>query len=588
MSSLYRKYRPSAFSEVINQNHIKITLQNQIKTGKIGHAYLFCGPRGIGKTTLARLVAKAINCKDRKENDFEPCGKCSACEEIIKNSSLDITEIDAASHTGVDHIRENILAVAQTFPSKLKYKVFIIDEVHMLSTAAFNALLKIMEEPPFYLVFILCTTETYKVPETIISRCQQFYFKKIGLTEVIEKLEKIAQAEQVKVQKNVLEMIARSSGGHMRDAESLFGQIIALNNDETEITVENTSLIIPKSNLEQNLELLTFLSKKQIVEAINLIDSLTSGGVNLKNFTNDLIETLRKIMLSLVNPALGEKLGLEAGENLEKKIATLTQNLNLRQTINWIEEFSQALNNATSYAIPQLALEIALLKISEEHVTWTTNLSEINIPPVDKPPFLKPDLKSINQTQPSQPIPGPSYPVNQPLNNTNLQSVIAKWSQILSQVQNISPSTHFILKSCEIKLSTDNQLSLNFKYKFHKEQAEKPETKAIILQAMETVCGFKTDFINLLQDNSAALAHTQASHQVSAPASSIHAQASITPNSSVISPVQSTTPTHSIPPACPNTTESVTLEEAPKIEHNNKESDLLSNVLDAFGGKVVG
>lgn len=171
-----------------NQNHVKITLQNEIETDKVAHAYLFCGPRGIGKTTAARLLAKAVNCERRKASESEPCNECDSCKEITSGRDLDIVEIDAASHTGVDNVRENIVTNAKFSPSRRKYKVFIIDEVHMLSTSAFNALLKTIEEPPARVIFIMATTEVHKIPATIISRCQRFDFKKISRREVVERL----------------------------------------------------------------------------------------------------------------------------------------------------------------------------------------------------------------------------------------------------------------------------------------------------------------------------------------------------------------------------------------------------------------
>ncbi|MBT7007089.1 DNA polymerase III subunit gamma/tau, partial [Candidatus Falkowbacteria bacterium] len=196
--ALYRKYRPQAFGDVTNQNHIKLTLQNEIESDKIGHAYLFCGPRGTGKTTLARIFSKTVNCLDKKNNN-EPCNGCDSCNEINDGKSMDIIEIDAASHTGVDNVRENIISNARFTPTSRKYKVFIIDEVHMLSISAFNALLKILEEPPQYVIFILATTEIHKVPNTIISRCQRFDFKKIIFNELVDRLRWICTQEGVSV-----------------------------------------------------------------------------------------------------------------------------------------------------------------------------------------------------------------------------------------------------------------------------------------------------------------------------------------------------------------------------------------------------
>ena len=223
---LYRKYRPQSFADFVGQEHIVKTITNALAMGRVAHAYLFCGPRGVGKTTIARILAKAANCENRKKDDYEPCNKCLACQEINQGKSLDIIEIDAASHTGVDDIRE-LRDGIRFSPTRLRYKVFIIDEVHQLSKAAFNALLKTLEEPPEYAIFILATTEIHKVPETIISRCQKFDFHRLSMEKIIERLAKIAKSEGVKIEKPALEMVAMNAEGGMRDAESLLGQIMA-------------------------------------------------------------------------------------------------------------------------------------------------------------------------------------------------------------------------------------------------------------------------------------------------------------------------------------------------------------------------
>ncbi len=192
--AIYIKYRPALFEDLVGQNHIKVTLQNEIENNRIAHAYLFSGPRGVGKTTTARLLAKAINCEDKKTT--EACDKCSFCKEINAKRSMDVIEIDAASHTGVDNVRENIIENSRFTPQHLKYKVFIIDEVHMLSLSAFNALLKTLEEPPEHVIFILATTEIHRVPETIISRCQRFDFKRVNIDDLISRLKYIAGKEK--------------------------------------------------------------------------------------------------------------------------------------------------------------------------------------------------------------------------------------------------------------------------------------------------------------------------------------------------------------------------------------------------------
>jgi DNA polymerase-3 subunit gamma/tau len=319
MATLYRKYRPQTLSEIVGQNHIKLTLEHELKANKLAHAYLFCGPRAVGKTTLARVLAKALNCLERKEGEAEPCDHCLACNDIVAGRAIDMIEIDAASHTGVDNVRENVIASARVQPSSLKYKIFIIDEVHMLSTAAFNALLKIMEEPPEHVVFVLCTTEVHKIPTTIISRCQRFDFKKISISDIVKKLERIVETEKIEVDKAVLESIARHSGGHMRDAESLLGQIISLAEPETEgerilVKMEDADLIIPRNDLREVMNLLEFVIKKDAGSAINLINKVLYDGFDLKIFNADALEILRQALLTKINPELIIVLGIDLGE----------------------------------------------------------------------------------------------------------------------------------------------------------------------------------------------------------------------------------------------------------------------------------
>ena len=279
----------------MGQNHVKVTLENEIQTGKFSHAYLFCGPRAVGKTTLARLLAKSINCQERKNGEYEPCNNCSHCQEITEGKSLDVVEIDAASHTGVDNVRENIIAASKISPSQLDYKVFVIDEVHMLSISAFNALLKVLEEPPSNVIFVLCTTEVHKVPSTIISRCERFDFKRVNMADMVKKLNYIAEQEGIKVDKEILEQVARHAEGYVRDAESLLGQLVAISGKE--ITQKEADLVLPRSDLDMILDLLDKLVKKDVSKSVRIVNNLVDNGVDLKKFTSDLIEVLRKLML---------------------------------------------------------------------------------------------------------------------------------------------------------------------------------------------------------------------------------------------------------------------------------------------------
>ncbi len=361
MSALYRRYRPQTFQQVIGQNHIKITLQNEIERQQIGHAYLFCGPRGLGKTTLARLMAKAINCQNRKQEESEPCNQCQSCLAINTNSSVDVIEIDAASHTGVDNVRENIIENSRFTPGVSKYKVFIIDEVHMLSVSAFNALLKTLEEPPAHAIFILCTTEIHKLPATIISRCQRFDLKKISSADMLKRLDYLVKQEKKQVETEVLKNIIAQSEGCVRDAESLLGKILTLGD---QISLEQAELVLPKSDYSQILELLDYLLSGNTTAGVELINRLIDEGTDLQIFTDNLIELLRKLLLLKINPAL-DSLSIELDETTQARAVKLVERLDYTRILNYLDLFMQTSQDLKTAVIPQLPLEMTVVLISQ-------------------------------------------------------------------------------------------------------------------------------------------------------------------------------------------------------------------------------
>ena len=507
MATLYRKYRPQNFEEVVGQSHIKLTLEHEIESDKLAHAYLFCGPRAVGKTTLARVLAKAINCANRKEGKHEPCNKCENCEEITGGKSLDIIEIDAASHTGVDNVRENIIAQARVVPSKLRYKVFIIDEVHMLSISAFNALLKVLEEPPQNVIFILCTTETHKVPTTIISRCQRFDFKRINISDIVKKLNYIIKTEKIKIDKSILEAIARQSEGHMRDAESLLGQVVSIGGKE--ITQEEADLVIPRSDLGEAINLIGMLGQKDASSCLELVNKLIDQGVDLKTFLNDLIEILRKIMFAKLSPALAEKLGLELGESLEIKINEVSKDLSLNQLVIFIEQFIKARGELKGSFVIQLPVELAVIRLcsgvnatlaaSRDRGQASVAPSSISQPQQNIRPFGdapsnsagrqdRPIIASaLNQTIKSQSVaPTPNVKAKE-VANINKEQVLEKWNEVLAKVKKYNHSLSFILRVCEPRQIDGNQLCLAFKYKFHKDRVSDINIKSIVEKVLGEV-----------------------------------------------------------------------------------------------------
>lgn len=498
MATLYRKYRPQTFDQAVGQNHVKVTLENEIQTGKFSHAYLFCGPRAVGKTTLARVLAKSINCENRKDGEHEPCDECSACQEIIEGKSLDIVEIDAASHTGVDNVRENIIAASKISPSKLDYKVFVIDEVHMLSISAFNALLKVLEEPPSNVVFVLCTTEVHRVPSTIISRCERFDFKRVSMTDMVKKLTYVADQEDIKIDKEVLEQVAAHSEGYMRDAESLLGQLVAISGKE--ITQKEADLVLPRSDVDMIMDLLDKIVKKDASKGIRIINNLVDDGVDLKKFTSDLIEILRKMMLNKLDPGLGEKLGFELGEKMEVDLQELNKQLNVNRLVELINVFSEARNQLKGAFIVQLPLELAVTKLcsevearpQQEKKSAESKGQPQNSPSKEQktqPEKPKAEESASTQEQGEATAESGEEQATSSLNEINRDTIVAKWDEVLSRIKKHNHSLSFILKMCTPGEVKDSSVCLVFKYKFHRDRINDGKIKGLVEDTLKEVFG---------------------------------------------------------------------------------------------------
>jgi DNA polymerase-3 subunit gamma/tau len=500
MSTLYRDYRPQNFADVFGQNHIKISLQNEIAAGRPASAYLFCGPRAVGKTTMARILAKALNCEKRQDNSFEPCNDCPACRSITSGSNLDIVEIDAASNTGVDNVRENIISFSRLAPASSKYKVFIIDEVHMLSVSAFNALLKIIEEPPTYVIFILCTTEIQKVPSTVISRCERYDFKRISVSEVVKKLSFIAKQEKISVDGEVLEAIARRSGGHLRDAESLLGQIISLG--DKNISREQAELVIPSYNSHEAVSLLEFLSKKDAGKAIGVINSVADSGGNMKAFVTEIISLLRKLLIDQAEPGLSDRLGLGLGESLEKRLLELGRQFSSNQLIVFTEKFLTAAGDNRSLAIPQLPLELAVIDLCQDEVKITTQMPrQINQVSTSSSVNNSEPQSQVRQNNSSpaikvisnDAIPAASSQGKMAIPDLDREAVLARWPEVLVKIKNRNHSLSFVLQSSEPRGISSNRLGLAFKYKFHLDRLNNPSIKPIVEGVLKEVYGGDVD-----------------------------------------------------------------------------------------------
>ena len=359
---LYRKYRPQTFSEIVGQEHIVKTLTNAVLSDMISHAYLFSGPRGTGKTTIARLLAKAVNCKNLKE--FEPCNKCSSCLEIMNGNSMDLMEIDAASHRGIDDIRE-LKDGIRFAPNKLKYKVFIIDEAHQLTKEAANALLKTLEEPPAHAIFILATTEIHKIIPTILSRCQRFDFRKLTVEEIIKRLESICKTEKVKIQKAALELIALYSGGSIRDAESLLDQALTFSSySKKEIKAEDIKNLLGLIEVKLVSQFIDLIFQKKAIEAINFLNETLEKGIDVQEMAKAIINYLRQGLILKIsdvkentNPIISG-LTKEEFETLKKQVTGLEEQ-KLQEILNL---FLEGAGKIRYSPIPQLPLELAIIE----------------------------------------------------------------------------------------------------------------------------------------------------------------------------------------------------------------------------------
>ena len=350
--ALYRKYRPSNFDEVTGQEIIKKTLENAIINNKISHAYLFTGPRGTGKTSIAKILAKTVNCADLE--GYMPCNKCVNCTQIEYKQSNDIIEIDAASNNGIDEIRE-IRNKVNLVPSTGKYKVYIIDEVHMLTTGAFNALLKTLEEPPAHVIFILATTEPHKIPATILSRCQRFDFKRITTINLVERLKYIIENEKINIDVDAINEIARLSDGGMRDSISLLDQALAYS--PKNISLDDIHEINGSLPIEKLSDFVNLILEKNIGKLLNLIDEFNDSGKSLIKISEEIINYLKNILLYKISPEY-----LKNITNNYHIYDSTAQKVTKEQVIELISKFNNSMNDIKISSDPKLSMELLIIK----------------------------------------------------------------------------------------------------------------------------------------------------------------------------------------------------------------------------------
>ncbi|MBI4426502.1 MAG: DNA polymerase III subunit gamma/tau [Candidatus Kerfeldbacteria bacterium] len=462
VTTIYRKYRPQQFADLVGQVHVRTTLTAELESGKLAHAYLFVGPRGVGKTTVARLLAKAVNCTGRK--GAEPDNRCLACVAMNEGRSLDLIEIDAASHTQVDHVREHILPAARTAPSSGQFKVFIIDEVHMLSVSAFSALLKMLEEPPAHVFFVLATTEPHRVPETIISRCQRFDFHRIASADIVARLSRIVEAEGLTAERRLLERVARASAGSLRDAESVLGQIIGLG--EKKLTDELADLVLPRADVGAVLELVGVCLSGRTLDGMQLVQRLVDEGINVGVYMRQAIEVLRGLLLLKVGVS-------DALDYFSREEQATAQQLIGRATVRdvqrFLETFLRRERDERTATIAQLPLELAVVELTT----------------VGEPPAS--DVARRADTVESRSAKGQATSTRQGTHRR--VDIVADWPAVLATVAKTNPSVAVLLKTATPRGIVNGHVQLTFAFAFHCERVMETKNRAIIEAALSGVLG---------------------------------------------------------------------------------------------------
>ncbi len=476
-TTLYRKYRPQRFADLVNQQHIRLTLQNAIQHDRLAHAYLFAGPRGVGKTSVARLLARALNCQNRQA-DGEPCNTCPTCTAMLKNSSLDILEVDAASQTGVDNVRDNIIQSARSSPSLGKFKVFIIDEVHMLSLAAFNALLKLLEEPPAHAVFILATTEVHRVPETIISRTQRFDFKKIGVAEIVTRLNFLAQAEQRQLEASVADRVARASDGSLRDAESTLGQLFSF--EQPEITADLADLVLPRSDQATISAIVTAVAHGQAKEALDQFHHFCEDGGDIPRLAHDLVRHSRILMMLALDSQLLADVADEVDQTTGQALLSLSREVGVDRATAMVEGLVEAERQLQRSSFEELPIEVAIIKLC------------LGQPQPPAAPSLLPTKRSVAAPSTASPTPTPKKRAAHQ-GGLSLAEAQQVWKKLQSTIGRTHPSLALSVQHAEVVDSRGTTLTVQVPFQLHADRLTDPKHHLVLEQALEQTLGQKID-----------------------------------------------------------------------------------------------
>jgi DNA polymerase-3 subunit gamma/tau len=471
-----RKFRPSTFDEVVGQEHITRTLKNAIASDRVGHAFLFSGPRGVGKTTTARILAKALNCTQGPTPT--PCNECSSCQQISAGNYMDVVEIDGASNNSVDDIRD-LREKVRYAPSTGQYKIYIIDEVHMLSNSAFNALLKTLEEPPPHVKFVFATTEPHKVPATILSRCQRFDFKRVSLADIITNLSRIAEKEGIQISRGSLHKVARAAEGSLRDAQSILDQVVSSSGQQVEAAeVDRVLGLVDRALVEA---VAAAVLNRDGARVLQLIEQLVAGGVNPVYFAQQLMGHFRNLLLLKLcqQPAGLLEVTDEELKILQQQAAEVSPP-ELIQLVKIMLEDEELLRRALN---SRVVLEVLLLKLTEIKPLLPVEdilakLARLEAGSASQPrgkiPAIPAPLKSVAQPE------SPAQPASVPAVTGQPDNLPRTWQQITTGVRKRKPPLGYLLEHGEIVDFSEQEIVIGFEGDFFREQAEETENRRII------------------------------------------------------------------------------------------------------------
>jgi len=496
--ALYNKWRPQKWDEVVGQQHIIQTLRNAVIGGRVAHAYLFAGPRGTGKTTAARLLAKAVNCLD-PDLARRPCNTCAHCVAVNEGRFLDLIEIDAASNTSVEDVRDLRDKINFT-PNQGQYKVYIIDEVHMLSTAAFNALLKTLEEPPAHAIFILATTEIHKIPATVLSRCQRHEFRRVPVDDIVGQLKHIADSEGFSAEPEALTLIARQSAGGMRDAIALLDQMASTGK---EISLGLTQSVLGTATSQTVLALVSAVLERDPAAGMDTIHSALDSGSDPRLLARQLVDYLRALLLIQMGNISQVDLAADTRTQAEKHARAFSP----ANVLHMIKSFNTAATDLRGGWQPSLPLELALVEVLEIPAQSATaearpvakvSIKETNDrqvrETVDKPTgkgFEKPAVKVAGWPA-EKPVSMPAAATEKPVEETgkvSLEQVTKSWKQIRAQIKPQSLSLDGLLNSCRLLEVKNGVLVIGFASEVLRSKVDTPEMKEITRKAIAEVCG---------------------------------------------------------------------------------------------------